>query len=75
MSEEKLIFNLVKQRDQLCAIASNPDWILAPDSMSPEQHIAAGGQFADMAGKIHPSIQENDGAEMWLWVLPNPKVK
>jgi hypothetical protein len=75
MSEQKLISNLVKQRDQLVAIASNPDWILAPDTMSPEQHIAAGGQYADMAGKIHSSIQENDGTEMWLWVLPNPRSK
>jgi hypothetical protein len=69
-----LISNLVKQRDQLCAVAGNPDWILMPDGMLQEQFIAAGGRFADMNGGIHPSIQENDGTEMWLQVLPNPKV-
>jgi len=69
-----LISNLVKQRDQLCAVAGNPDWILAPDGMPQEQFVAAGGQFADMKGGIHPSIQDNDVTEMWLWVLPNPKV-
>lgn len=66
MSEANLV-------NQLIAIASNPDWILAPDNMPREQFVTAGGQFADMRGEIHPSIQDNNGTEMWLRVLPNPR--
>ena len=71
-AEPERISALLKQRDQLDAIASNPDWILAPDGMTAEQHIAAGGRFADPRGVIHATMQ-GDKDEMWLWVLPNPR--
>ena len=63
--------SLLKQRIQLNAIATNPDWILAPDGMTSDQHIAAGGRFIDLGGAVRDSIQ-SDKHEMWMLVTPNP---
>lgn len=64
--------SLAQQRAQLIAIAGNPNWILAPDGMTAEQHLAAGGQFADSKGAIHASMHEDTEGEMWMLVVPNP---
>ena len=70
----KQFAELLKQRDQLGKLARDPDWVAAPDDITPKQFAAQGGRYFDREGLIHGSAGGEPDGECYLWVLPNPAV-